>query len=77
VYGVVVGGQPKAYPLGMLRKRGRIADSIAGIPVVVSYDDEAFSATIRAQGVRLPGTFAYWFAWRGHYPSTALYDPRP
>jgi hypothetical protein len=73
IYGIVVRGQAKAYPLSELRRRRRIADQIAGVPVVVTYDDDAFSAVADAHGARVPGTFAYWFAWRALHPATAVY----
>ena len=75
VYGIVLRGRAKAYPLLELRPRGVIRDVVAGVPVVIRYDDEAFSAAAFADGVRLPGTFAFWFAWRSIYPSTAVYSP--
>jgi hypothetical protein len=74
VYGVVIAGRAAAYPLGVLRRRGVVRDLVAGVPVVVRYDDEAFSAVAFARGKRLPGTFAYWFAWRHAYPKTTVYD---
>jgi hypothetical protein len=73
VYGIVVGGRAKAYPLSVLRRRGRIDDEVAGSPVVVRYDDHAFSAVAYVRGLRIPGTFAHWFAWRAVYPQTVVY----
>jgi len=73
VYGIVVRGRARAYPLSKLRRRREIHDEIAGVPIVVRYDDDAFSAVAEARGVRLPGTFSYWFAWRAIHPATTVY----
>lgn len=73
VFGIVVGGRAKAYPLGLLRRRGTVTDVVAGVPVVVRYDDDAYSAVAFARGERLPGTFSYWFAWRRIHARTAVY----
>lgn len=56
-----------------LRKLREIEDTVAGVPVVVRYDDDAFSAVAYANGGRLPATFSYWFARRAIHPATAVY----
>jgi len=74
VYGIVVRGRAKAYPFLELRQRRVIRDEVAGVPIAIRYDDEAFSAAAFAGGVQLPGTFSYWFAWRSIHPETAVYS---
>jgi hypothetical protein len=74
VYGIVLRGRAKAYPLRELRRRGVVRDEVAGVPVVIRYDDESFSAAAFARGAQLPGTFSFWFAWRSIYPSTTVYS---
>ena len=73
VVGVVVAGQPRAYPLAKLRETGTLNDTVAGKSLTVSYDAEASHAVVRDEtGMEVPSVRVYWFAWQAFYPETAL-----
>jgi hypothetical protein len=77
VLGININGQAKAYPLTELRAAGveLLLDRFAGRDILIHFDPFAGSArAYAANGVELPTTLAYWFAWFSFYPGTAVYE---
>lgn len=75
VFGVLVDGQPRAYPLAELAKAsGTIRDLIGERTVSVHFDPAGHSVRVRDDEQRpVPGVRAYWFAWYAFYPRTTVW----
>ncbi len=77
VYGIVVDGIAKAYPVAELAKlEGEvITETIGATKVSVYYDSETKSANFNRQdnGSPIPSVNAYWFAWQAFHPQTELH----
>lgn len=78
VLGIVIDGVAKAYPLSELARAGStIEEEIRGRRVTVRYDEPDRTAEIfDANGERLPGVVAYWFAWYAFHPETEVFRAR-
>jgi hypothetical protein len=75
VVGVVIEGAAKAYPIDKLPDGEEVHDSVAGTPVVVSYDAERrYPRITGASGRELPSVMVFWFAWQAFYPQTDLWE---
>jgi len=76
VYGIVVGGKAKAYPLTILRKSGTINDDIDGVEIEVVYDAETQVVTFQnlEKGEEIIPLYGFWFSWVAQYPTTDLYQ---
>ena len=78
VIGLVQGGQAKAWPLEALARRspsGTLHDSLGGLALSIEYDAAAATAVVRDdRGRLLPGTLAYWFAWKDFHPDTLVWQ---
>ncbi|MBI3020687.1 MAG: DUF3179 domain-containing protein [Candidatus Omnitrophica bacterium] len=76
VAGVLIDGQPNAYPLKRLSSGRVLEDQIGGQTLHVLYDANARSVQVTdANTSPVPVVQAYWFAWSAFYPSTGLYEP--
>jgi hypothetical protein len=74
VAGLETGGVAKAYPLALIRKKGRIEDRVGGEAVFLSYDDETDRVVvITGEGREIPPIVVYWFVWKGIHPETQRY----
>ncbi len=82
VLGLVIGSVAKAWPLDELEReaasldveRLALPDDLGGRSVVIIYDVEAHSAEVTtADGERLPGVTAYWFAWHAFHPGAGVW----
>lgn len=74
VAGVLLEGQPKAYPLKDLRQRKIINDSLAGQPLTLSYKTETDQISIqKGSGDELVPLVLYWFVWKGMYPNSEIF----
>lgn len=75
VMGVVIDGRAKAYPFKELESGpGDFIDKINGKSVRILWSKDAASARIvDSGGEEVPTITAYWFAWYGFYPETAVY----
>ncbi|MEH6649376.1 MAG: DUF3179 domain-containing protein [Motiliproteus sp.] len=77
VLGVELNGKYKAYPIAELAKHGdlrSLTDSFGDQQLRIDYDLFSRSGRVfTANGVELPVINAYWFAWYGFHPKTAVY----
>lgn len=74
VAGVLINGQPKAYPLKRLPSGRMLEDQIGGQAIHLTYDAEAQSVQVTdAAHAPVPVVQVYWFAWAAFYPETRLY----
>lgn len=77
VLGIELDGSFKAYPMAELAKRGEqqtLTDSWGDHQLRIDYDLPSRSGRVfTAEGVELPVINAYWFAWYGFHPKTAVY----
>lgn len=75
VVGLEVDGHFKAYPFDELKKGpARFTDTVGGVQVEVSYDDDNGTASIvPADGGELTAMILYWFAWSAFHPDTQIY----
>ena len=75
VLGVLLNGEPKAYPLDRLPNGPMLEDALGGQQVRIRYDAAARSASVTDQdGQPIPAVQAYWFAWAAFYPDTVIYE---
>ncbi|OIO55478.1 hypothetical protein AUJ46_01400 [Candidatus Peregrinibacteria bacterium CG1_02_54_53] len=76
VYGIVVDGKAKAYPLTTLQKNGTINDDIGGVEIEVAYDAETQVVTFQnsEKGEEIIPLYGFWFSWVAQYPETELYS---
>ncbi|MBI4662921.1 MAG: DUF3179 domain-containing protein, partial [Verrucomicrobia bacterium] len=78
VLGIVVAGQPKAYPIDQLQHKKSITDEIGGTRIEVTYDPVTRWPKViisDADQTTLPSVLVYWFAWQAFYPKTSLWKP--
>lgn len=75
VVGLEVDGHFKAYPFDELKKGpARFTDTVGGVQVEVSYDDDNGTASIvPGDGGELTAMILYWFAWSAFHPDTQIY----
>ena len=74
---MIVDGEPKAYPLDVLRSTdGSIHDKIGTSDIEIDFTPETDFVQVRVRGsdMPLPSVRAYWFAWQAFYPETLLYS---
>lgn len=75
VAGLEVDGHFKAYPFEELKiGPEKFTDTVGGVQVEVSYDDENGTASIVSpDGKKLSTMILYWFAWSAFHPDTQIY----
>lgn len=74
VAGIEIGGAHKAYPVGLLRSRGRLEDVAGKERIVLTWDSETDSLTIiTVDGDPVEHLVAYWFVWKDIHPDTAIF----
>ncbi len=75
VVGLEVDGHFKAYPFEELKNGPeRFTDSVGGVQVEVTFDDDNGTASIVSpEGQELSTMILYWFAWIAFYPETQVY----
>lgn len=76
VIGVEINGAARAYPLGLLREKGRIDDILDNRSLVVSFREQTGSVTVVSGvsgDVEIPHVAVYWFVWKGIYPESTIY----
>jgi hypothetical protein len=75
VAGIVVNGEPKAYPLSAFQRQPEIADTLGGDQVVVRYQKNRLQA-FRRNGSQLepiPVARLWWLGWAEFHPGTQVY----
>lgn len=75
VYGVVVNGTAKAYPLSAFQRTAAFTDDVGGIQIEVSYDALSQTVTFRNAETReeIIPLYGFWFSWVAQHPETELY----
>ena len=75
VVGLEVDGHFKAYPFDELKKGpARFTDTVGGVQVEVSYDNDNATANITpVDGREMTAMILYWFAWSAFHPDTQIY----
>ncbi|HKJ90103.1 MAG TPA: DUF3179 domain-containing (seleno)protein [Oceanipulchritudo sp.] len=75
VAGLIIDGQPVAFPLSELEDFGTIKTRTGEAVLKISYDKEGdhLTASLDNGDEPLPVTRAYWFAWQAFYPETSLW----
>lgn len=75
VYGVVLNGDSRAYPLSeLVKSRLPVNDRVGGVDLQIDYT--RLEKTVRIsdpQGNPVPGVQCYWFAWSAFHPETSVY----
>ena len=76
VYGIIINGTAKAYPLSALQKIGVTTDIIGGMNVEASYDAAKQTVTFRntRTGQEIIPLYGFWFSWVAQHPETGLYS---
>lgn len=72
VFGVVVDGRAKAYPLARLDDR-TLFDRVGGVAIEVTGGGDGPAAWRTDGGSAVEGIVAYWFAWAALRPETEVY----
>lgn len=72
VYGIVVGGVAKAYPLAELPV-GETRDTLAEQEIVITKDAAGRVSFATASGEIIEDIEGFWFSWKAAYPETSLY----
>jgi hypothetical protein len=76
VIGVIVDGEPKAYPVNDFPESGTIKDAIGKTQIVVRYNANSKHPQVtNSQGKKIPSVMVFWFAWQAFYPPTELWKP--
>ncbi|MBI1934373.1 DUF3179 domain-containing protein [Candidatus Peregrinibacteria bacterium] len=75
VYGILVNGIAKAYPLAVLQEKGTISDIVGDVPLEATYDAQTQAVHFRNAQTEeeiLP-LYGFWFSWVAQHPATELY----
>lgn len=75
VMGLEIDGRFKVYPFDELEEgQARFSDEFQGISFDVLFDEENKTARIlRADGIEIPTTIAFWFAWYAFHPESEVF----
>jgi len=79
VFGVVVNGKPKAYPLErlLLAEAKTFTERIGNEAITIVFDPESKSALFyHHENKIIPSVRVYWFAWAAFHPDTLIYQKR-
>ena len=77
VIGLIINGQPKAYPIKKFSNNKSIKDELGGEEITISYNAERHYPKItNQQGVQVPSVLVFWFAWQAFYPKTQIWSPQ-
>jgi hypothetical protein len=75
VVGVIINGQPKAYPVTRLQQK--VTDKVGGQIIHLTHDRANGEVRVTDEkGNALPSVGAFWFAWQAFYPKTEVYSPQ-
>ena len=78
VLGVSIDDEHRAYPFSELdtARRDRLVDELGGQTLTIHWDADASSAYATSNGVEIPATTLYWFAWYTFHPDTSVFTAR-
>lgn len=77
VAGITINGLSKAYPLRIIRKTGKLEDTLGSVKITVLLDPETdVLKAVDDQGSEIPNVIVYWFVWKGIHPETKLYKEK-
>lgn len=75
VAGLELGGAARAYPLSVLRERGRVEDMLGENTIVLTFHSDTDRISARTgDGSELQPITVYWFVWKGIHPGSSLYS---
>lgn len=77
VIGIIIGTEPKAYPVAALPPDQAVSDLVGGQEIQIAYDPLKKQPTVvQADSQQpVPYVMVYWFAWQAFYPETSLWAP--
>jgi len=74
VAGIEIGDSSKAYPIELLRKKGKLTDNFSGKEITFDFHEETDQLSISdSDGVEIPHVVVYWFVWKGIHADSGLY----
>lgn len=78
IFGVVVGGKAKAYPIEAVKAKGTVEDEFQGITFVLRYEKDVDVVRVFKQNPdgtteRVNPFSAFWFSWVAAHPQTEVY----
>ena len=77
IIGMEIGKKIRAYPLGLLRKKKTINDTLAGKKLELTFDTATDKVSVKtAGGETLAPIITYWFIWHGIHPETELFKEK-
>ncbi|CAB1079577.1 hypothetical protein D1AOALGA4SA_7285 [Olavius algarvensis Delta 1 endosymbiont] len=78
VLGIEIENHAKAYRMDWLRNNpGTHQDRVGSHPVRIEVSPEGEVVGVRdKQGVVIPATYSYWFAWQAFHRETEVYQPK-
>ena len=78
IAGVVINGVARAYPHDQLPDGRVVEDTVGGMAVRLRFDRANRHFVITdTNGVPVPYTPAYWFAWQAFHPKTTVWSQEP
>jgi hypothetical protein len=73
IVGIIVNGQPKAYPAARLPQK--LTDKVGGQTIHVTHERANNEVQVTdANSKPLPSVWVFWFAWQAFYPKTEIYE---
>jgi len=76
IAGIEVDDSAKAYPVSIIRQRGKMTDTIGGKSITITYDDSTEQISVKTgSGEEIEPIVVYWFVWKGIHPETIRYKP--
>ncbi len=74
VFGIIVGGRPKAYQAAHFPVGRNLSDVVNGKNIVLHLDPQSHEFKVQdlATGEAIPSVLVYWFAWQAFYPETEV-----
>ncbi len=77
VAGIEIGDSSKAYPIELIRKKGKLSDTLGGREIIFEFSGDTDLLSVRdSDGVEIPHVLVYWFVWKGINPESGLYKEK-
>jgi hypothetical protein len=75
IFGIVLNGVSKAYPVTELKKRTHFSDKLGDTDITISYNPQTnfLTATVTATGKIIPSQSHWWFGWKEFHPMTEIW----